>query len=139
AHELPEIDFHISDGNRASGRRESDGNIHRLGYVSYARDLLRYALVIHHGGSGVLAHALAAGTPSLVVPADYDQFDNAARLEVAGVGARVRRPGELSGLITRALADSGMRARCRAMQALLQASRAEDRVAARVCDALRLY
>lgn len=77
--ELPEVEFHISDGNRSSDRRESDGNVHRIGFVSYARDLPRYDLVVHHGGAGVLSHTLAAGAPALVLPVDYDQFDNAAR------------------------------------------------------------
>ena len=136
ARELPGIEFHFSDGNRASNRCESDGNVHRIGFVSYARDLSRYAVVVHHGGAGALAHALAAGTPALVLPVDYDQFDNAARLEVAGVGLRVHRLGDLARLIARALGDPEMRSRCRRMQALFAASRAEDRIAALVSDAL---
>ena len=135
ARELPEIEFHVSDGDRTSDRRASDGNVHRIGFVSYARDLPRYALVVHHGGTGALSHALAAGTPALILPVDYDQFDNAARLEVSGVGLRVRRLRDLSRLITQALGDEGLRSRCRRMQALVLAGRAEDRIAARVSDA----
>ncbi len=136
AHQLPEVEFHISDGNRSSDRRESDGNVHRIGFVSYAWDLPRYDLVVHHGGAGVLSHTLVAGTPALVLLVDYDQFDNAARLEIAGVGLRVRRLGDLSRLIALTVGDPGMRSRCRRMQALIAASRAEDRVAARVSELL---
>src|SRR6185295_13435819 len=82
---LPELDFHFTDGRVESDRRESVGNFHRLGYVSYARDLARYALVVHHAGAGVLFHTLRAGLPALVLPIDYDQFDHAARLEAGGV------------------------------------------------------
>lgn len=39
----------------------------------------RAAVVIHQGGVGTLARALASGRPSLVVPFAFDQPDNAAR------------------------------------------------------------
>ena len=137
ARELPGIEFHFSDGHRASQRRESEGNMHRLGFVSYARDLSRYDLVVHHAGAGVVSQTLAAGTPAIVLPVDYDQFDNAARLEVAGVGLRLRRLDDLPRLVTRALGDADMRSRCRRMQALLAAGSAEERVAAMVAETLR--
>ena len=136
ARALPDVEFHFSDGNRTSGRRESDGNVHRLGFVSYTRDLPHYDLVVHHGGAGVLSHTLAAGTPAVVLPVDYDQFDNAARLEVAGVGLRVRRLRDLERIVRQAIGDPGMRSRCREMQALLTTERAEDRIAGMVAVAL---
>ena len=46
--------------------------------------------VIHHGGAGISYAALAAATPALVWPHDYDQFDFAARLTHAGVALRIR-------------------------------------------------
>ncbi|MBB4659436.1 glycosyltransferase [Parvularcula dongshanensis] len=45
----------------------------------------RAAAVIHHGGVGTSARALAAGVPQLVVPHLGDQWDNAARLERLGL------------------------------------------------------
>jgi len=135
ARELPSIEFHISDGNRTSQACVSNQNVHRIGFVSYLRDLSRYQAVIHHGGAGVLAHTLAAGAPALVLPADHDQFDHAARLEVAGVGIRVRRLGDLPRLINRLLNDSDLKARCAQLQATILASRAEERVAANVAGA----
>jgi UDP:flavonoid glycosyltransferase YjiC (YdhE family) len=68
----------------------------------------------------------------VVVPADYDQFDNAARVEEAGVGLCVWKDADLSPFIARALGDAAMRTRCRRLQARLAADRAEDRVAASV-------
>lgn len=136
ARALPDIDFHISDGDRNSTRQETEGNVHRCGFISYARDLPRYDLVVHHAGTGVLSHTLAAGLPALVVPTDYDQFDYAARLEVAGVAVPVTRLDDLALLIPRVLADQAMKARCRQMQQLLAGGRAEDRVAALVSQAL---
>lgn len=49
------------------------------------------AAVVHHGGVGTTAAALAAGTPQVVIPWAYDQFDNAARVERLGVGVGLRR------------------------------------------------
>ena len=51
------------------------------------RSLLpQVAALAHHGGIGTTAEALRAGTPQLVVPLAHDQFDNAARVELLGVG-----------------------------------------------------
>jgi UDP:flavonoid glycosyltransferase YjiC (YdhE family) len=45
------------------------------------------AALIHHGGIGTLAQALAAGTPQLIVPLAFDQFDNGDRVRRLGVGS----------------------------------------------------
>lgn len=133
---LPGIEFHWSDGDVRSGRRESAGNFHRLGYVPYDRDLPRYALVVHHGGAGVMYHTLRAGLPALVLPVDYDQFDHAVRLEAAGAARRLRRPEDLAGQIAAALGDTGLRAACRRWQGVLEAREPEERVAELVAQRL---
>lgn len=46
----------------------------------------RCSLVVHHGGIGTLAQALAAGVPQLIMPMAHDQPDNAWRLKQMGVG-----------------------------------------------------
>jgi UDP:flavonoid glycosyltransferase YjiC (YdhE family) len=48
--------------------------------------LPRCAAIVHHGGIGTTAAALAAGVPQLVLPFAYDQFDNAAQVRRLGVG-----------------------------------------------------
>lgn len=58
-------------------------------HVEFApmRTLLpRSAALIHHGGIGTTAEALAAGIPQLIVPYAYDQFDNADRIRHLGCG-----------------------------------------------------
>lgn len=63
-------------------------------WVTYApfRHLLPHvAAVVHHGGIGSTAEALRAGIPQIVVPMAYDQFDNAARVEMLGVGVCIKR------------------------------------------------
>lgn len=54
-------------------------------YVPLGALLPQAALLMHHGGVGTLAQALAAGVPQLVVPHGWDQFDNAVRLRRLGV------------------------------------------------------
>ncbi|MEP6495684.1 MAG: hypothetical protein ABJF01_23575 [bacterium] len=62
--QLPGLESHVSDGDRGSTRHESTANVHRIGFISYTRNLSRYAVVVHHAGSGVIAHTLAAGIPA---------------------------------------------------------------------------
>jgi UDP:flavonoid glycosyltransferase YjiC (YdhE family) len=48
-------------------------------YVPYSRVFPHAAVNVHQGGIGTLAQALAAGRPQLIVPAGFDQPDNARR------------------------------------------------------------
>jgi rhamnosyltransferase subunit B len=64
------------------------GVIH-VDYAPFSQLLPRCAAVVHHGGIGSSAQALAAGTPQLVTPFAHDQPDNAARLRRLGVAAVV--------------------------------------------------
>jgi len=59
--------------------------VHAVDYAPFAALLPRLSALIHHGGIGTSAQALAAGIPQLVVPFAHDQFDNAARLSRLGV------------------------------------------------------
>jgi len=55
-------------------------------YLPYSEVFPHAAVNVHQGGIGTLAQALAAGRPQLVMPAAFDQPDNArraVRLEVA--------------------------------------------------------
>ena len=54
-------------------------------YAPFSALLPRLRALVHHGGIGTSAQALAAGIPQLVVPFAHDQFDNAARLCRLGV------------------------------------------------------
>jgi rhamnosyltransferase subunit B len=55
-------------------------------YVPFGRLLPRAAAVIHHGGIGTTAQAIASGTPQLIVPIADDQWDQGRRVEKLGVG-----------------------------------------------------
>lgn len=76
--------------------------------VDYTRDLGRFDAVVHHGGSGVLGHTLAAGLPAVVWPVDYDQPDHAVRLVDAGVAVRLERPESLAEAVVRVLEDCSL-------------------------------
>lgn len=60
-------------------------------YAPFSHVLPRAAAIVHHGGIGTGAHALAAGVPQVVVPIGHDHFDNARRLERLGVARVLRR------------------------------------------------
>lgn len=59
-------------------------------YVPLAKLLPRCRALVHHGGIGTTAQALAAGIPQLIVPFAFDQFDNAARVSRLGCGITVK-------------------------------------------------
>jgi UDP:flavonoid glycosyltransferase YjiC (YdhE family) len=134
ARALPHVEIHVSDGDPRSSRHHAQGNLHRLGYVSYARHLERYALVVHHGGAGVMYHALHAGRPALVLPVDYDQFDHAARLERAGVARRLRDLRDLPAGLASALADPGLRHRAESFAPRVASADGAERTAQLVRD-----
>jgi UDP:flavonoid glycosyltransferase YjiC (YdhE family) len=97
-------------------------------YLPFSRVLPRACAIIHHGGIGSAAQALAAGIPQLVVPLKNDQFDNADRLQRLGV-ARVLSLGRCrSGAIRHLLGDlpdsPHVVRRCRELAALLAGNRA---------------
>ena len=58
-------------------------------YAPFSALLPRLAALVHHGGIGTSAQALAAGVPQLVAPFAHDQYDNAARLRRLGVAVTV--------------------------------------------------
>ena len=70
--------------------------VRRADYAPFSSVLPRAAALVHHGGIGTSAQALAAGRPQLVMPMTFDQPDNAARLQRLGV-ARTLPPVRFSG------------------------------------------
>jgi len=55
-------------------------------YVPFSAVLPQAAVLVHHGGIGTTAQAIAAGIPQLIVPSTHDQPDNAMRVRRLGVG-----------------------------------------------------
>nr|WP_276081605.1 nucleotide disphospho-sugar-binding domain-containing protein [Methylobacterium sp. GC_Met_2] len=84
------------------------GLIH-LSYAPLSTLLPRSAALVHHGGVGTVAQALAAGIPQLVVPVAFDHFDEGRRLKDRNLGAtlnrRAFRPARAARVLRRLLAD----------------------------------
>ena len=55
-------------------------------FAPFSRLFARCAAVIHHGGIGTTAQALATGVPQVIIPLCYDQLDNAVRVKGLGGG-----------------------------------------------------
>ncbi|MDE0625329.1 MAG: glycosyltransferase [Bryobacterales bacterium] len=70
--------------------------VRHFAYAPFSAVLPRCGALVHHGGIGTAAQALAAGLPQLVMPMTFDQPDNAVRLERLGVG-RMLLPEQFRG------------------------------------------
>jgi rhamnosyltransferase subunit B len=106
-------------------------------YVPFSAVLPRASAIVHHGGIGTTAQALAAGIPQLVVPFAFDQPDNAARVRRLGVGDYLR-PGSYTAAraartLAALLASPSVRVSCERLSRSLKASDALDRS----CDLIR--
>lgn len=62
------------------------GTIYYERYASLQLLLSRAAAIVHHGGIGTTAQAMAAGIPQLILPERLDQFDNARHVAELGCG-----------------------------------------------------
>jgi rhamnosyltransferase subunit B len=67
--------------------------IAHVDFVEFAGLLCRCRAVVHHGGIGTTAHALAAGIPQMIVPDRFDQPDNGLRVAQLGLGGVVLKKG----------------------------------------------
>jgi UDP:flavonoid glycosyltransferase YjiC (YdhE family) len=70
--------------------RRLPSNVGHFPYAPFSCLLPRTAALVHHGGIGSTAQALAAGVPQLIMPMAHDQPDNAARVKRLGVGDWLR-------------------------------------------------
>lgn len=62
------------------------GNVHVERFVAQAQVLKSVDLAVHHGGTGTVLGAAAAGVPQLILPQGADQFINADLIAAAGAG-----------------------------------------------------
>lgn len=89
-------------------------------YMPLSRLLPHAAALIHHGGIGTCSQALRAGTPQLIQPLAFDQFDNAARVKKLGVGRIIRkRTFKASNIATglqALLSSSDVKTQCQSLQ-----------------------
>ena len=92
-------------------------NVRHFAFAPFQQLFPRCAAVVHHGGIGTTARAIAAGIPQLVLPFAYDQVDNAIRIKRLGAGEWIRARRANGRRIAKALQrllSPGVRERCRA-------------------------
>ena len=105
--------------------------VRHFDFAPFGQLLPRCAAVVHHGGIGSVAQALATGTPQVVMPMAHDQYDNAHRVEKLRAGRTLkasryrsdraaRMLGELTGLPEIASACKAVAARFVGVDALKQ-------------------
>lgn len=102
-------------------------SVRRFGYVPLRRLLPRVAALVHHGGLGTGAMALAAGIPQVARPVSFDQPDNAARLRRLGVsetvGHQLLGGQPLARALDRLLRSPEVGRRCTELAARIHATR----------------
>jgi UDP:flavonoid glycosyltransferase YjiC (YdhE family) len=83
-----DVDVLVALGSAAgTGIGGLPANVHVEGFVDQAGVLELADVVVHHGGSGTVLAALAAGVPQVVIPTGADQFVNADRLAITGLAS----------------------------------------------------
>jgi UDP:flavonoid glycosyltransferase YjiC (YdhE family) len=80
-------------------------DVRHFDYLPFSQVLPHAAALVHHGGIGTAAQALAAGIPQVVVPRKNDQPDNAARLESLGVAHALSPRAYRSSTVAQTLID----------------------------------
>ena len=60
--------------------------IEHFAYLPFSKVLPRALALVHHGGIGTTAQAIAAGIPQVIRPMAHDQPDTAVRVEKMGIG-----------------------------------------------------
>ena len=105
-------------------------------YLPYSSAFPHAAAIVHPGGIGTLAQALAAGRPQLIVPVAFDQPDNARHAVALGTARSVpfrKATGDaMARELSPLLGQAGYAARA---ASLARAIGAED-AAGTACDAL---
>lgn len=107
------------------------GGLAHAPFAPLSRILDRCAALVHHGGIGTTAAALAAGVPQIIMPMSHDQPDNAARVLRLGVGDRLLprkfTADRLAATLLPLLDDRPTRERCRVLATRLAADDAIGR------------
>lgn len=93
-------------------------------FSSIGVPLARASAIVHHGGIGTTAEALAAGVPQLILPDGFDRDDNGCRVEAIGVGRSLPIADCTESAASEALAyllhSAKVHARCRHFLTLME-------------------
>lgn len=108
--------------------------IRHFEYVPFGALLPHVAALVHHGGIGTCARAMAAGVPQLIHPMAYDQYDNAARAASLGVAEtlppKAFTPSAVVEKLGGLLSSPQVAARCEEVAALFEDADPANRICA---------
>ena len=106
-------------------------SIRHFEYAPFSRILPRVAALVHHGGIGTSAQAMAAGCRQLVTPFAHDQFDNAQRLQQLGVARVIKAKSYTASRAMRELAlllrDDQVTGACRSVASKFEGDRSIEK------------
>ena len=96
-------------------------DVTHVAHAPFAELFARSALVVHHGGIGTIALALAAGVPQIIRPMMGEQFDLGNRVQRLGVGRMLAAdsipPAQLARAIESLIGSERVANACRRWQA----------------------
>ena len=95
--EYPDYVFYVTLGETSgleNPPRILSENLLIFDYLPYSDVLDQMDFAIHHAGAGIMMGCIDLGIPSLILPQDYDQFDNAVRAELFQIGLVSRKKTE---------------------------------------------
>jgi rhamnosyltransferase subunit B len=102
-------------------------------YAPHEQVFARASAIVHQGGIGTTAQALASGRPSLVVPFAHDQFDNAERVRRIGAGLGLPKPKynarSAERMLGMLLSDDSFKAAASAIRAKLRSENGAENAA----------
>lgn len=110
--------------------------VHVERFVNQGAVLDLVDVIVHHGGTGTVLAAAAAGVPQLIMPQGADQFINAKVLSGQGSARDLpssdQHPGAVAEAVAALLADGAERAAARRLAAVIAAMPAPADVVERV-------
>jgi UDP:flavonoid glycosyltransferase YjiC (YdhE family) len=104
-----DLDVVLVRPDRWVTRRSLPGNVRTTDWLPFAEVFPTVAGVVHHGGSGTVLTALAAGVPQLVVPGAGDRALHARLLAERGAGLRVPLDRLNTAALDRLVGDPALR------------------------------
>ncbi|MDH6128312.1 nucleotide disphospho-sugar-binding domain-containing protein [Kitasatospora sp. GP82] len=113
-----DADFLLAVGDADLGMLgDLPANVRPLPWVPLAELLDASDAIVHHGGSGTMLTAAAAGIPQLILPQGADHFINAGAAEAQGFALRSASAAVDADLLTRLLDDQELRRAATALRA----------------------
>lgn len=115
---------------------DASGPVKMFPYLPYSGIFPDASVIVHPGGIGTMAQAMAAGRPMLVTPVAFDQPDNARRAEGLGIARTVPFRRITPKILMRSIVELRSHPRYRERAARVGARVRDENGAGRACDLL---